>query len=142
MPRRRSRPDGFNINANCGSTRPEAMLQEQVAAHRRPARHRARRRRRPRDHGRRDRCAVIDGDQLHGRLIGSDHVARSNGLLSGGGAVVATVMSNLGLERYPRRLRGRPEADPHARSATATSSSEMHRRRLQSSAASNPVTSS
>ncbi len=94
-------PDGFNINGNCGSTHP-GVLQEQVVAHH--------------AHigigldGDADRVimvdqmgAVIDGDQLMATI--ADQWAR-NGLLSGGG-VVATVMSNLGLERYldARRLK-------------------------------------
>ncbi|MBP6766297.1 MAG: phosphoglucosamine mutase [Reyranella sp.] len=94
-------PDGFNINGNCGSTHP-GVLQEQVVAHH--------------AHigigldGDADRVimvdetgAVIDGDQLMATI--ADQWTR-NGLLSGGG-VVATVMSNLGLERYldARRLK-------------------------------------
>lgn len=94
-------PDGFNINGNCGSTHP-GVLQEQVVAHH--------------AHigigldGDADRViivdetgAVIDGDQLMATI--ADQWTR-NGLLAGGG-VVATVMSNLGLERYldARRLR-------------------------------------
>ncbi len=94
-------PDGFNINGNCGSTHP-GVLQEQVVAHH--------------AHigigldGDADRVimvdergTVIDGDQLMATI--ADQWTRS-GLLSGGG-VVATVMSNLGLERYldARRLR-------------------------------------
>ena len=94
-------PDGFNINGNCGSTHP-GVLQEQVVAHH--------------AHigigldGDADRVimvdetgAVIDGDQLMATI--ADQWTQS-GLLSGGG-VVATVMSNLGLERYldARRLK-------------------------------------
>jgi phosphoglucosamine mutase len=94
-------PDGFNINGNCGSTHP-GVLQEQVVAHH--------------AHigigldGDADRVimvdetgAVIDGDQLMATI--ADQWAQ-NGLLAGGG-VVATVMSNLGLERYldARRLK-------------------------------------
>jgi len=94
-------PDGFNINGNCGSTHP-GVLQEQVVAHH--------------AHigigldGDADRViivdetgAVIDGDQLMATI--ADQWTRS-GLLAGGG-VVATVMSNLGLERYldARRLK-------------------------------------
>lgn len=87
-------PDGFNINGNCGSTHP-GVLQEQVVAHH--------------AHigigldGDADRVImvaetgeVIDGDQLMATI--ADQWTQS-GLLSGGG-VVATVMSNLGLERY------------------------------------------
>lgn len=94
-------PDGFNINGNCGSTHP-GVLQEQVVAHH--------------AHigigldGDADRViivdetgAVIDGDQLMATI--ADQWTQS-GRLSGGG-VVATVMSNLGLERYldARRLK-------------------------------------
>jgi phosphoglucosamine mutase len=87
-------PDGFNINGNCGSTHP-GVLQEQVVAHH--------------AHigigldGDADRVImvaengqVIDGDQLMATI--ADQWMQS-GRLSGGG-VVATVMSNLGLERY------------------------------------------
>jgi len=94
-------PDGFNINGNCGSTHP-GVLQEQVVAHH--------------AHigigldGDADRVImvaengqVIDGDQLMATI--ADQWMQS-GRLSGGG-VVATVMSNLGLERYldARKLR-------------------------------------
>jgi len=94
-------PDGFNINGKCGSTHP-GVMQEQVVAHH--------------AHigigldGDADRViivdekgAVIDGDQLMATI--ADQWTR-NGLLAGGG-VVATVMSNLGLERYldARRLK-------------------------------------
>lgn len=94
-------PDGFNINGNCGSTHP-GVLQEQVVAHH--------------AHigigldGDADRVimvdeagTVIDGDQLMATIANQ---WTQNGLLCGGG-VVATVMSNLGLERYldARRLK-------------------------------------
>jgi phosphoglucosamine mutase len=94
-------PDGFNINGNCGSTHP-GVMQEQVVAHH--------------AHigigldGDADRViivdekgAVIDGDQLMATIADQ---WMQNGLLAGGG-VVATVMSNLGLERYldARRLK-------------------------------------
>ena len=87
-------PDGFNINGNCGSTHP-AVLQEQVVAH-------------GADiglalDGDADRVVlvceqgrVIDGDQLMATIA---NYWASDGRLKGGG-VVATVMSNLGLERY------------------------------------------
>ena len=87
-------PDGFNINGNCGSTHP-GVLQEQVVTH-----HAhigialdgdADRVVLVCEHGR-----VIDGDQLMATI--SDHWVR-DGRLAGRG-VVATVMSNLGLERY------------------------------------------
>jgi phosphoglucosamine mutase len=81
-------PDGFNINAKCGSTHPE-MLQESVVMHGA------------------DIGIALDGDAdrvmlvcEHGRLV--DAIANrwaKDGRLVGGG-LVATVMSNLGLERY------------------------------------------
>jgi phosphoglucosamine mutase len=87
-------PDGFNINAKCGATAPERMC-EQVVAH-------------GADigialDGDADRVIisdesghVVDGDQIMALIATSMHNA---GTLRGG-AVVATVMSNLGLERY------------------------------------------
>ena len=87
-------PNGININDKCGSTSP-ALLQETVVAS-------------GADigialDGDADRLIIVDekgrivdGDQLMG-LLGASW-ARA-GRLTGGG-VVATVMSNLGLERY------------------------------------------
>ncbi|MHA1597973.1 MAG: phosphoglucosamine mutase [Alphaproteobacteria bacterium] len=87
-------PDGFNINKNCGSTHPETLM-ESVVAH-------------GADigialDGDADRVLIvdeagklIDGDQLMA-LIATDWETR--GRLNGDG-IVATVMSNLGLERY------------------------------------------
>jgi len=87
-------PDGTNINKQCGATAPD-MLREQTVAH-------------GCDlgialDGDADRVVmvdekgdVIDGDQLMA-LIGASW--QESGKLSGGG-VVATVMSNLGLERF------------------------------------------
>jgi phosphoglucosamine mutase len=91
-------PDGFNINDNCGSTHP-ATLQEQVVAH-------------GADigialDGDADRVVLvcekgilIDGDQLMATI--ADQWKR-DGRLNGNG-LVATVMSNLGLERYVEAL--------------------------------------
>ena len=87
-------PDGFNINRNCGSLSTEAMRSQVVA------------------HGA-DIGIALDGDadrvvlcDERGRLIDGDQVMaliaklwKTNGSLKGGG-VVATVMSNLGLERF------------------------------------------
>lgn len=87
-------PDGLNINGKCGSTHP-AVLQEQVVTHGADVGIAldgdADRVLLVCEHGR-----VIDGDQLMGAI--ADLWAR-DGRLTGGG-VVATVMSNLGLERY------------------------------------------
>lgn len=86
-------PDGFNINRNCGSTHPQT-LQEAVVVH-------------GADlgialDGDADRLAmvsekglVIDGDQIMATI--AERWRRDNRLIGGG--VVATVMSNLGLER-------------------------------------------
>ncbi len=87
-------PDGFNINRDCGSTVP-AFLCSQVLKHG--------------AHigialdGDADRLImsdekghIIDGDQVLGLIARSFH---ANGRLTGGG-IVATVMSNLGLERH------------------------------------------
>ena len=87
-------PDGFNINRKCGSTATESM-REQVVAHG--------------AHfglaldGDADRViiadekgALVDGDQVMA-LIAGDWSRRNQ--LRGGG-LVATVMSNLGLERH------------------------------------------
>ena len=87
-------PDGLNINRHCGATAPD-MLREQTVAH-------------GCDlgialDGDADRVVmvdekgeVIDGDQLMALIGASWH---EQGRLAGGG-IVATVMSNLGLERY------------------------------------------
>jgi phosphoglucosamine mutase len=87
-------PDGLNINRDCGAVHP-ASMQSQVVAHGA------------------DLGLALDGDadrlmiaDEKGALLGGDQlmalVARSwaeEGRLAGGG-IVATVMSNLGLERY------------------------------------------
>ncbi|MGI4880490.1 MAG: phosphoglucosamine mutase, partial [Janthinobacterium lividum] len=87
-------PDGFNVNAAIGSTHPEAMQERVVAsgAHIGIALD-----------GDADRLIVadengklVDGDQLMA-LVVTDWAKK--GKLKGGG-LVATVMSNLGLERY------------------------------------------
>ncbi len=87
-------PDGYNINRDCGSTSPEAMAEAVLSQ--------------GADlglalDGDADRLVVsdengrlLDGDQLMAVVAESWHRA---GRLDGGG-VVATVMSNLGLERY------------------------------------------
>ncbi len=87
-------PDGFNINSKCGSTHPR-ILQDEVVAHGA------------------DLGIALDGDADRlvmvcekGRVIDGDQLMatiaerwRRDGRLAGGG-VVATVMSNLGLERF------------------------------------------
>lgn len=87
-------PDGTNINEECGSTHPEAMVRavKEFRADIGIALD-----------GDADRVAicdekghVVDGDQI--MAIIADNWARKDRLRGGG--VVATVMSNLGLERY------------------------------------------
>ncbi len=87
-------PDGYNINDECGSTSPAALARA-VKEYRADIGIAL--------DGDADRLAVcdekgevIDGDQIMA-LIASAWAAQ--GLLTGGG-VVATVMSNLGLERF------------------------------------------
>ncbi|MFN7175766.1 MAG: phosphoglucosamine mutase [Thermaurantiacus sp.] len=87
-------PDGFNINAECGSTHP-TRLAETVRETRADIGLAL--------DGDADRLIVcdetgrvIDGDQLMAVIAGQ---WQASGQLRGG-AVVATVMSNLGLERY------------------------------------------
>lgn len=91
-------PDGFNINKECGSTAPKSLCEKvrEVRA---------------------DIGIALDGDadrvliaDEHGRIIDGDQlmavVAESwqhRGRLAGGG-IVATIMSNLGLERYLQGL--------------------------------------
>jgi len=88
------KPDGFNINRGCGSTVPSYLSAEVVknGAHIGLALD-----------GDADRLiiadetgAIVDGDQVLALIARSWH---ANGKLVGGG-VVATVMSNLGLERF------------------------------------------
>lgn len=92
------KPDGFNINKQCGSLHPEELcaLVKQHDAHLGIALD-----------GDADRVLVcdetgkmIDGDQVMALIAG--HWQKTQQL--SGGAVVATVMSNLGLERYLETL--------------------------------------
>ncbi len=92
-------PDGYNINLGCGSTSTEFM-QSQVAAHNA------------------DIGIALDGDadrvlvsDEHGKLVDGDQIMAAvaqywaqEGRLTGGG-VVATVMSNLGFERFLEELK-------------------------------------
>ena len=87
-------PDGFNINVNCGSTSPQTLSEQVVAQGA-------------------DVGIALDGDadrlvmaDEHGELVDGDQLMaliatswHQSGRLQGGG-VVATSMSNLGLQRY------------------------------------------
>ncbi len=91
-------PDGYNINAQCGSTYPTAMCQKVVES-------------------KADIGLALDGDADRliacnhlGELVDGDrviailaeHTHRNKQLR--GGAVVTTLMSNMGLERYLQSL--------------------------------------
>lgn len=92
------RPDGFNINKNCGSTVPDHLSSVVL------------------EHGAHIGIA-LDGDadrvilaDEHGEIIDGDQVLaliarafQAEGRLAGGG-IVATVMSNMGLERFLRDI--------------------------------------
>ena len=92
-------PDGYNINSGCGSTSTEFM-QSQVAAHNA------------------DIGIALDGDadrvlvsDERGKMVDGDQIMAAvaeywerDGRLTGGG-VVATVMSNLGFERFLEELK-------------------------------------
>ena len=87
-------PDGLNINEKCGSTQPQAMAEKVKEL-------------------RADIGIALDGDadrvvicDENGQIVDGDQIMAiiagnwaKKGLLKGGG-VVATVMSNLGLERF------------------------------------------
>jgi phosphoglucosamine mutase len=99
-------PNGANINAECGSTHPEAMIAA-VKEYRADIGIAL--------DGDADRLLicdekgqVVDGDQIMA-LIAADWAKR--GKLRGGG-VVATVMSNLGLERFLRERKLNLERTP------------------------------
>ncbi|MCW5735784.1 MAG: phosphoglucosamine mutase [Enhydrobacter sp.] len=88
------KPDGFNINDKCGSTHP-SLLQENVVTYRADIGIAL--------DGDADRVvlvcekgSVVDGDQLMATIADT---WKRDGRLAGNG-LVATVMSNLGLERY------------------------------------------
>jgi phosphoglucosamine mutase len=87
-------PDGTNINRECGATS-TALMREQVVVHGADVGIAL--------DGDADRMiladesgAILDGDQIMGLIAKSWH---AGGRLRGGG-IVATVMSNLGLERF------------------------------------------
>jgi phosphoglucosamine mutase len=81
-------PDGRNINVACGSTSPEA-LQERVRSHGLEVG--------VAFDGDADRALLID---RRGRMVTGDHVLAICGVVRGEKELVATTMSNLGVERY------------------------------------------
>ena len=125
-------PDGFNINAGCGSTHTEAAVAAVRRARRRP-RHQPRRRRRPGDDHRRDR---------RGRRRRPVHGADRRPLGRRGPARQGHAGRDRDVEPRPRAPpRGAgPDAAAHRRSATATWSRRCARA-ATTSAASSPATS-
>ena len=125
-------PDGFNINHECGSTEPAALCQKVKEM-------------------RADIGIALDGDadrvliaDERGRIVDGDQLLaviaeswKEDGRLAKPG-IVATVMSNLGLERYLERLWGSRWCA--RRSATVTCSSTCASTATMS-AASRPATS-
>jgi len=87
-------PDGFNINRGCGSTMPEYLCAQVVeqGAHLGLALDGDADRLLLSD----ERGELVDGDQILALISRAWH---ASGKLAGGG-IVATVMSNLGLERF------------------------------------------
>lgn len=94
-------PDGCNINSNCGSTEPSGLVKAVLAAGAAAG---------VAHDGDGDRAILVDET---GRVLDGDHVMTVIGqhmLRQGrlpGGCVVATVMSNLGLDIAFRKLGGR-----------------------------------
>lgn len=83
-----AKPDGTNINAECGSTHPQALSERVVAAGL-------------------DAGVTFDGDadrallvDRRGRLVSGDHILAICAIARGERTVVATHMTNLGTERY------------------------------------------
>lgn len=85
-----ARPDGENINVECGSTHPDT-IRERVLAHELDVG--------VAFDGDADRALLVD---RRGRLVSGDHILAICALTAGDTEVVATLMSNLGVERYLR----------------------------------------
>ncbi|MEJ2666335.1 MAG: phosphoglucosamine mutase [Deinococcales bacterium] len=83
-----NKPDGENINVGCGSTTPGA-IQARVVQHELDVG--------VTFDGDADRALLVD---RRGRLVSGDHILAICALTAGDDEVVATVMSNLGVERY------------------------------------------
>lgn len=81
-------PDGLNINLKCGSTHPEALQQRVTALGLEVG---------ITFDGDADRALLVD---RRGRLVSGDHILAICAVVRGERAVVATVMTNLGVERY------------------------------------------
>jgi phosphoglucosamine mutase len=81
-------PDGENINVDCGSTHPQT-LQERVRSHGLEVG--------VAFDGDADRALLVDA---RGRLVTGDHILAICAVARGEKAVVATAMSNLGVERW------------------------------------------
>ncbi|MEX2535626.1 MAG: phosphoglucosamine mutase [Trueperaceae bacterium] len=81
-------PDGENINVDCGSTHPQA-LQSRVSSHGLEVG--------VTFDGDADRAMLID---KQGRVVSGDHILAICGVVRGEKEIVATSMSNLGVEQF------------------------------------------
>jgi len=81
-------PDGININVDCGSTHPESLIRRVNALGLELG---------VSFDGDADRALLVD---KKGRLVDGDHILAINALVNDEKAVVATIMSNLGVEKY------------------------------------------
>ncbi|HHO55552.1 MAG TPA: phosphoglucosamine mutase [Trueperaceae bacterium] len=81
-------PDGININLECGSTHPESLIRRVNALGLELG---------VSFDGDADRALLVD---KKGRLVDGDHILAINALANNEKAIVATIMSNLGVENY------------------------------------------
>ena len=81
-------PDGININEKCGSTHPESLIRRVKALGLELG---------VSFDGDADRALLID---KRGRLVSGDHILAINAIVNNEKAIVATIMSNLGVEKY------------------------------------------
>ncbi len=81
-------PDGININKNCGSTHPESLIRRVNALGLELG---------VSFDGDADRALLVD---KKGRLVDGDHILAINAMVNNEKQIVATIMSNLGVENY------------------------------------------
>jgi len=81
-------PDGININEECGSTHPDSLIRRVNALGLELG---------VSFDGDADRALLID---KKGRLVTGDHILAINAIVNNEKAIVATIMSNLGVENY------------------------------------------
>lgn len=81
-------PDGININEDCGSTHPGSLIRRVNALGLELG---------VSFDGDADRALLVD---KKGRLVDGDHILAINAIVNNEKTIVATIMSNLGVERY------------------------------------------